>query len=72
MAYAVLTENLKPDALERMDEMLSEPYLTDFPEGFERDREAARRFAREKGIGGSEGLQQAFGLPRAGGPVHLA
>lgn len=71
MAYAVLTENLKPDSLERMDEMLSEPYLSEFPEGFQREREKARRFAREKGIGTSEGLQQAFNMPRSGGPVHL-
>lgn len=49
MTYALLLEE-NPGSRDSLDEILNERYLSEFPEGFERNRETARRMARSIGV----------------------
>ena len=47
MAYAHITDDLPAEQLRKLDEMLRELSLEEFPAGLPRNRERARRFARD-------------------------
>lgn len=77
MTYALLLEE-NPGSRDSLDEILNERYLSEFPEGFERNRETARRMARSMGVNQGGALQamhmpqhQPGGVPRIapGGPI---
>ena len=60
----MLVEDLKPDGRREMDEMLAEAYLVELPEGLVRERERARRMARDMGVN-QQGALEAMGMNRA-------
>lgn len=69
VAYAILMEEIPAERRTGVDEMLEEAYLEEIPAGMERERERARRKARELGID-QRGALAAMSLPQAGsGPV---